>query len=162
MIIRYLLLSMLLTITGLATASDRLYVRFELKQGESIAARGNDYTTKKPHTWSKGIKSSYLRLRCEVTEPGKFKKFFSTVDHYAGTRVTHQLVGDKVEVTVSRSTVKSQRAEIHDLPKDKCENLAPVVATTTETYSFNEKECVNQTRPFGENMSFRFVIQSAR
>lgn len=157
---RFMLFIMLTALAGVATAADRFYVSFELMQDASVISRGNDYVTRKSHAWNKGLKSSYLRLRCDKSVPGKLKKMFSTVDHYAGLRVTHQMVEDMIEVTVFRSVVQNRRVEIHDLPKDKCMDLVPIVTTVTEKYSFPARVGTNEPCKFGENMTFRFKVQS--
>ena len=145
-------------LVGIAGATERYYVKFELMQDDVVINRGNDYVTNKRHTWSRGLKSSYLRLRCDKTAPGKLKKLYSTIDHFAGLRVNHQLVADRIELTVVRSTVQNRRVEIHDLPKDQCEDLAPVLTTVTETYSFPAKHGTDELRGFGETMDFRLII----
>ena len=155
-----IMLAILAATTVSTYASERFYVAFELTQDKQVINRGNDYVTKKPHTWSRGLKTSYLRLRCDYSDPGKLKKMYSTVDHFNGLGVTHQLVGDKIEVTVSRSVVQNRRSEIQDLPKNQCKDLAPIVTTVTETYSYPARAGVTDTLMFGENMNFRFVIQS--
>ena len=101
---------MLLAGVNALGAAERLYINFELLQDDVVINRGNDYVTNKPHTWSKGLKSSYIKLRCEQGEAGKFKKMFSLADHFAGLRVTHRLVENSIEVNVYRSVVQNRRA----------------------------------------------------
>lgn len=150
------------TQAAVAATAERYYIKFEIMQDDVVINRGNDYVTNKRHTWSKGLKSSYLNLRCERAEPGMLKKMFSTVDHFAGLRVTHQLVEDRIELTVVRTVVQNRRAEIIDLPKSRCEDLAPILTTVTVTYSFPATYGTNEIRGFGESMDFRFVIPQTR
>ena len=158
MIKKIAIIIMLSGLAGIVSAAERYYIKFELMQDDVVINRGNDYVTSKRHTWSRGLKSSYLRLRCAQTVPGKLKKMYSTVDHFAGLRVTHQLVADRIELTAVRSTVQNRRIEIHDLPKDQCEDLAPVLTTVTETYSYPAKYGTDELRGFGETMDFRLII----
>ena len=141
-------------------AAERLYIQFELSQKDVVINRGNDHATHKPHSWNRGLSSSYLRLRCEQVETGKFKKMYSLVDHFSGLRVTHRLVEDSIEVTVYHSVVQNRRAEIHDLPKHQCRELAPIVTVVKETYNFPAKTGLNEVRKFGENMNFRLAVKS--
>ena len=151
---------MLLVGMNTLTAAERLYIKFELLQDDVVINRGNDYVTHKPHSWSRGLKSSYLKLRCEEAEAGKAKKLFSLVDHFAGLRITHRLVEDSIEVIVYRSVVQNRRAEIHDLPKQQCRELAPIVTVVKETYNFPAKVGLHELRKFGETMNFKLIVQS--
>lgn len=160
MIIRFLLLAMLFTAAGSVRADERLYLKFELIQGGKTIERGNAIVSGKSHVWSKGVQRSYLRLRCNQSEPGKTQKLYSTVDHFSGLRVTHKLAGDTVELSVVHNDVRPRLTEIRALAKGECRDLSPVVASTTRTYSYLAKDDVDETRPFGENTSFRITIQS--
>lgn len=154
-------IALFVTLAGLASmvcAAERFYVEFELTQDGVVINRGNDHVTKKQHTWSKGLKSSYLKLRCDRTDPQKPRKTYSTVDHFAGLRVTHQLTEDRIELTVARSVVQNRRVEIHDLPKNQCEDIAPILTTVTDTYSFPAKYGTNVSYKFGETMKFRIIV----
>lgn len=157
-VIRVTLLILIAGIAEADAATKRYYINFALMQNDVVINRGNDYATTKKHTWSRGMKRSYLKLSCDKTAPGKMIKLFSTVDHFAGLRVTHQLVEDRIELTVVRSMVQDRRIEIHDLPKDQCDDLAPVLTTVTETYSFPAKHGTSEVRGFGETMDFKFSI----
>ena len=74
MISRIALLVMLCAQAGITSAAGRFFIKFELMQDAVVINRGNDYVTEKSHSWSKGLKSSYLKLRCDRTEPNKLKK----------------------------------------------------------------------------------------
>jgi len=158
--IRFLILCVLLTMGSSAHATDRLLLKFELAQGDKILYWGKTYVSGKPNTWSTGLRSSYLRLRCHLVEPGKLEKRYSTEDHFSGLRVTHRLAGGNMELTVIRSDVQARLAEIRALSKRECRDLSPVVTTTTEAYSFPAKDGVDESHPFGNNMIFRVTLQS--
>jgi len=132
MTMRLLLLGMLLTTTTYAGAVERFFsLKFELIHNPKTIERGNVIVSKEPHTWSKGLKRSYLRLRCNQLESGKTEKLLSTVDLFAGLRVTHQLVGSNIELTVVRNIVQPRMVEIRALAKNECKDLYPAVTTTT-------------------------------
>jgi len=160
MIMRFLLLGMLfLTVTS-AGADERFYLRFDLIQDALVIERGNAIVSRKPHTWSKGLRRSYLKLRCNRLESGKTEKLYSTVDHFAGLSVTHQLVGGNIELTVVRNIVQPRTIEIRALGKSECRDLSPVVTSTTQTYHFPAEGNIHEPRPFGENMTFRVTLES--
>jgi len=160
MITRVILFCIFLAMMTTASAAERFQLSFELTQGENTIERGVAFITEKPHTWKKGLRRSYLKLRCQQQESGKTQKLYSTVDHFAGLRVTHQLTGDNVELTVVRSEVQARLAEIRALSKSECKDLSPIVSTTTQTYSLLAKDGVSESRAFGENVVFRVKLQS--
>jgi len=160
MITRILLFCIFLAVISTASAAERFQLNFALTQGENTIERGVAFITEKQRTWNKGLQRSYLKLRCQQQDSGKTQKLYSTVDHFAGLRVTHQLTGDNVELTVVRSEVQARLVEIRALAKSECKDLSPIVTTTTLTYSLLAKDGVSESRPFGENMAFRVRLQS--
>jgi len=156
---RFFLPGMLLAVSAFASAAERVQLNFELTQGESKIESGRDFVSRKPHTWSKGFRRSYLQVRCQQQESGKSHKLFSTVDHFAGLLVKHKLAGDNVELTVIRSVVQPRLTEIRALGKNECRELAPVVTTASETYIFPAKDGVDKAHSFGNTMTFRVVLQ---
>jgi len=160
MMTRILLFCIFLAAMTTASAAERLQLNFELTQGENTIERGVAFITKKQRTWSKGLQRSYLKLGCRQQESGKTTKLYSTVDHYAGLRVTHKLAGDHVELTVVRDEVQARQAEIRALAKSECKDLSPIVTTTKQAYSLLAKDGVSESRAFGENMAFRVKLQS--
>ena len=159
--IRFILLGILLTIAASVNAAERFLLNLELTQGKNKIEMGRTFVSQKPHTWSKGSKRSYLKLGCHQQESGKTQKLYSTVDHFAGLRVTHQLAGNNVELTVVRNVVQPRLVEIRALAKNKCKDLSPIVTTISESYIFPAKDGIDEARPFGENMTFRVTLQSA-
>ncbi len=160
MFIRYLLFGLFLTVTATANSAERFALKVELTQGEKLIERGNSIVTRKAYTWSKGVKRSYLRLRCDLTKPGKLGKLYSTVDHFAGLRVTHQLTEDGVELTVVRTIVQPRLTEIRALAMNECKDLSPIVTSTTLSYNFPAQDGSTETRLFGTDMNFRTTLQS--
>jgi hypothetical protein len=160
MLIRHLLFGLLLTATATANSAERFAMKIELTQGEKLIERGNTIVTGKAYTWSRGLERSYLRLRCDLTKPGKLIKLYSTIALFDGLRVTHQLKGDSVELKVVRSIVQPRLTEIRALKKTECKDLSPIVTTTTLSYSFPAQDGMTETRPFGNDMMFRSVLQS--
>lgn len=154
MIIRFLLFSIFLIMTTSAIAAEQLLLDFKLTQGERNIGAGKVLVSQKLNIWSKGVKRSYLKLRCQQLKTGKVEKLYSTADHFDGLQITHQLVEGKLELIVVRNTVQPRLVEIRALSKKECRDMSPVVSTTTETYSFPAKDGINESRPFGENMTF--------
>lgn len=160
MIIRFLLFTIFLITTTSAIAAEQLLLDFKLSQGERKIEAGKVLVSQKINIWSKGVKRSYLKLRCQQLESGKTEKLYSTADHFDGLQITHQLVEGKVELIIVRNTVQPRLAEIRGLSKKECREMSPIVRTTTETYSLAVKDGINESRPFGENMTFWVNIQS--
>ena len=160
MTIRFFLLSMLLTLAASASADERFQLNFELTQDEKKIDWGRTFVSQKPHTWSKGLKRSYLKLSCKQQASGKSQKLYSTVDHFAGLLVTTQLAGDSVELTVVRNIVQPRLVEIRALAKSECKDLSPIVTKTSETYIFPAEDGIDEPRHFGENMTFRVTLRS--
>lgn len=153
-------IGILLTVPFSANASDRFVLDFRITQGESKVVSGKALVSQKMNTWSRGVKRSYLKLRCQQQKSGSTEKLYSTVDLFDGLQITHQLVGSKLELTVVRSSVQPRLLEIRALSKHECGDLSPIVTNTTESYSFSAKDGVNETRSFGELMTFRANIQT--
>ena len=110
--------------------------------------------------WSKGLKRSYLKLRCNLNESGRLQKFYSTVDYFSGLRVTHQLAENEVVLTVVRTVVQPRLTEIRALAKNECKDLSPIVTTTTLSFSLPAVDGNTESRPFGEDMIFRTALLS--
>jgi hypothetical protein len=157
--IYFLLSGVLLTAATSVLADDQFLVNFKhVKEGRGLE-RGNVLVSEKPHTWSKGLKRSYLKLRCQQTETGKARKLFSTVDHFAGLSLRHQLTGNNIELVVVRTTVKPVLAEIHALPKNECKDMSPIVTTISQKYSFIAVDGAKESRPFSEKSEFQVTIK---
>ncbi len=159
MLKRLLALSLFLTTGTLVYAGNPYVLNFDLSSNDKQVYRGEINVSNKPHTWSKGLQRSYLRLRCQQQESGKIEKLYSTVDHFAGFRVTHQLVEKNVKITATHSTIQPRLTEIRALPKGECMDLSPIVTTTTEVYSLPAKETVDESLSFGKNMRFNVKLQ---
>lgn len=156
---RLLVLSMFLATGALVYAGSPYVLNFDLSSNHNQVYRGEINVSNNTHTWSKGLQRSYLRLRCHPQESGKMEKLYSTVDHFAGFRVTHQLVEKNIEITATYSNVQPRLVEIRALPKGECMDLSPVVSTTTEVYSFPAKEGVDESLPFGKGMVFNVKLR---
>lgn len=162
MIVRFLLFGLFLTVTTSVFATEQLLINFELVRGSNPPERGTILVSEKPHSWSKGLKRSYLRLRCQQTEAEIIQKLYSTEDHFAGLRVSHQRVANNVELTVVRTDVKPRLAEIRALPKNECKELSPIVTTATQHYSFSLIDDARETWQFSEDSTFRVTGQLMR
>lgn len=157
--IRFLLFAILLTTVTSVSAVEQFLVKFEHVKDGSMLERGNILVSQALHTWSKGLKRSYLKLRCQQMEAGKIQKLYSTVDHFAGFSVSHQLVGNNIELKVERSVVKPRLAEIHALPKNECKDMSPIVTTVSQSYSFPAIDGTKESQPFRENTTFQVTIK---
>jgi len=160
MITRLLLLGVLLNTMTSASAAERFSLKFDLTQDEIVIERGSTLVSQKQRTLSKGLKRSYLKLRCNLKESGKTEKLLSTVDHFAGLLVTHQTAENEVVLTVVRTVVQPRLVEIRALEKHECKDLSPIVTTTTLSFSMPAEDGKTESRPFGENMNFRATLQS--
>lgn len=148
----------LLFVPFAAHASGQMQLRFELTQGENKIGWGAALVTKQRSTWSKGLTRSYLQLHCKE-QAGKVKKHFSTVGHFAGLSVTHQWLGDQLEITVIRDWVQPRLSEIQALSKDQCETLLPILTTIKKTYRIPAQDGLDKDYAFGENMKFRVKLR---
>lgn len=158
--LRFLLLAILLSIGSSAHAAERFLMDFEFTAGDKIIDRGKAIVSQKKYTWSKGIERSFLKLSCRQNRSGKMEKVFSTVDYFTGLKVTHQLVGKNLELNVMRNVVQPRLTEIRALPKGECQELSPLVTTTTKTYHFPAKHGANESRPFDDHTTFKARFQS--
>ncbi|MFT6900121.1 MAG: hypothetical protein ACJAXS_000276 [Colwellia sp.] len=158
MFIRLLFTGVLFGLSQQISATDKLIVNFELMQDKSLQSQGNVLITSKLTTWNKGLRSSYLQLKCRKLENGKTEKLFSSIDYFDGLKVTHQMLNDEVELTVVHSRVRPQAIEIHKLPDDECKDMSPIVTTTVETYKFKAKKSLTESYSFGKNMTFSYSL----
>lgn len=157
--LRFLLLVALFAITISAHAADRFLMDFELLQGDKLIERGKAIVSQKQYTWNKGIQRSFLQLSCQRTASGKLEKVYSTVEYFTGVSVTHQLLEETIEFTVLRRVVQPRLAEIRALSADECEELSPLVATTTQTYRLPTTSNGEASFDFGKEMSCRVKLQ---
>jgi len=158
MIIRFLLTSLLLSAATTALADNQLQLAFDLTQGGNLLERGMVFVSKEQHTWSKGRKSSYLKLSCQKPTSGKIQKLYSTEDLFDGLRIKHRLVENNVVLTVFHNIVQPRLNEIRALAKSECRDIAPMVTTTSQTFRFIVKVDHKDSHPFGENMIFKTRI----
>ena len=159
MYIRFLSLSLLLTTVTSAISAERFQMNFELTQNGKILKWGRTIVTTKPHTLSKGLKSSYLKLSCRTQESGKIQKSLASVDLFAGMHIAHQIIGDKVELKVIKITVQPRLKEIRALTKNDCKDMSPIITSTTHSYSLPSEKGINESRAFGEGMIFRASLR---
>ena len=160
MLIRFLLLVTRLSTGVSVNAADLWLLRFELNQDKYRVEVGTAYVSQKPGSWSKGFKRRYLKMHCQQLPTGEIQKQYSTKDYFAGLQVSHQLDDNTIVLTVVRTTVKPSLARIQALSENECKNLSPIVTTTTETYRFDAKKGMDESRPFGKSMTFRATLQA--
>lgn len=160
MITRFLLFGFLLTTMTCVSATERFSLKIDLTQSEKVVERGMALVSPKRRTWSRGLQRSYLKLRCNRLESGEMEKLLSTVDHFAGLRVTHQLTENEVVLSVVRTVVQPRQLEIRALAKNECKELSPIVTTTTLSFRLPAEDGKSESRPFGEKMVFRATLHS--
>jgi len=119
---RLLLFGILLTISISAYAAEQFQMNFTLNMGDKKIYGGRSIISQKTHSWSNGLRSSYLKLSCQRQDSGKIKKLYSTEDHFAGLRVTPKLMKEKIELTVIWDQARSRLPEIRKLQKDECKD----------------------------------------
>ena len=157
---RYLLFGICLMMTNPLVAAERFLVNFDLFKGKSLIESGRLLVSEKPKTWSKGLKRSYLKLTCHKNESGRVEKRYSNVDHFSGFKVKHRIVDNTVELIAERSSVKPRLIEIRVVAKNECKELAPIVTTTRQTYSYPAMGVISESRPFDDKMTFQVTIKS--
>jgi len=158
MLIRILFIAVLLIVGNAVGAKERLMINFELMQDKVIVEQGFVLVTSTLRGWNKGMQTSYLKLTCKPLANGKVEKLFSTVNLFDGLKVTHQKLGDSIELTVVLNNVTSRFNEIHNLPANQCKDMSPVLTTTVETYQFDTKKGVLESRAFGDSMIFTHTV----
>lgn len=158
MLIRILFVGVLL-LSHTVESKERLMINFELMQDKVMVEQGFVLVTKRLRGWNKGMQASYLKLTCKPLANGKVEKLFSTINYFDGIKVTHQKVGDTIELMVKRSKVTSRFTEIHNLPTNQCKDMAPVITTTVENYTFGTQKGVTESRPFGSSMTFNYNVK---
>ncbi|MBC8210685.1 MAG: hypothetical protein H8E21_06410 [Gammaproteobacteria bacterium] len=158
MITRLNLVLLMLLSAGTVQANEVMLLDFKLSQGDELIEQGRLNVTREPHTWSKGVKRSYLRLRCEKESSGKLSKLYSTEDHFHGITLTHRVSAKKVVIKLERNLVQPRLIEIRALGKNECREMSPVVTTTSENYSLPATDNVSEKFNFGDKMSFSVVL----
>ncbi len=159
MMLRLMLLGIFIISTTTVSAGERYMMSFTLTQGEKKIEEGKSFVSQKRHTWSKGLKRSYLQLNCNPRATVDGRKLFSTVNHFNGLSITHHLEANNLKLTVVRNVVEPRLSDIRALPKDECRNISPQVNTITQTYTFPVKNATPEPRPFGENMTLKVNLQ---
>ncbi|TMM47715.1 hypothetical protein [Colwellia ponticola] len=158
MSIRLVFIGLLFIVSTAVDAKERLMINFELMENKTMIEQGSVLVTKKLKGWNKGMQTSYLKLACKPLANGKVEKLYSTINFFDGLKVTHQQVGDTIELMVKRSKVTSRFTEIHNLPANQCKDMVPVLTTTVETYQFGIKKGIKDSRPFGDSMTFHYHV----
>ena len=114
-----------------ANANNLLAIKFELIQDKKITVSGNTFVSQEKSTWRKGYKQRFLKLNCQQLPSGDINKQISSENHFAGLRISHQIVGDYIELNVERNIVKSRIKEIQALDNKTCKNLSPIITNQT-------------------------------
>lgn len=159
MFIRILFVGLLLIVSTAVDAKERLMINFELIQGKVVVDKGSVLVTKKLKGWNKGMQASYLKLACKTLANGKVEKLYSTINYFDGVKVTHQKIGDTIELMVKRSKVTSRFTDIHKLSANQCKDMAPVLTTTIENYTFGTQKGITESRAFGDSMTFNYNVK---
>jgi hypothetical protein len=160
MITRLKLLLLTLLVAGTVQANEVMLLDFKLSQGDQAIEHGRLNVTREPNIWSKGIKRSYLKLRCEKESSGKLSKLFSTEDHFHGITLTHRISAQKVFIKLEQNLVQPRLIEIRALGRNECREMSPVVTTTSENYSLPAKDNVSEKFRFGDRMNFEVMLNS--
>ena len=158
MIIRLFLMTIFFTSPMSANAAERYILDFKLLKGEKKIESGKFFVTQKQHVWSKGLKRSYLKSRCEKLASGKTLKSLTLANHFSGMSITHQLEGNKINIKVVRNVVQPRLTEIRALGKTECKDIAPDVSTVSQNYSFSASPGLNESLVFGEGITFQIKL----
>lgn len=158
MFARLLSIGVLIFISSVACANERLAIQFTLMLDEALIHKGSILVSPKISGWNKGLKKSYLKLRCKELPDGSIEKSLSTVDLFDGLQLTQQKINDSIELNVVLSNVKPRLLEIKKLAKNECVDLSPVVTKTTEKYNFVATKGTKEPQLFGTSMIFKANI----
>jgi len=161
MIKPFLILGLLLSF-GSANAKNLLSLKFELIQNNKSIEKGNTFVSQEKSTWKKGYTQRYVKLNCKQLPSGKIEKQIASEDHFSGLRVSHQIIGEYIELQVDRIIIKPRLKEILALPKKDCQNLVPIISKQTESYRFLATSGIDETRLFNDNLKLRVMIRSIR
>lgn len=149
-----------LFLAGETLASERFILKFELPISKSKTEKGMIIVSPKAFTWNHGLERSYLTLECETLKPGKQRKQYGTEEHFTGLKVTHKLIDQDIELTVTYTTGIPRLKEIRALADEECKELKPIISTTHETYRFPAINGLKKSFPFGETMQFHIKLQT--
>jgi len=158
MLIRILFLAVCLAPSFTAVAADQLLLDFKILQAERKIEQGKIMVTDKKHVWSRGLKRTYVKIRCVENSTGKIHKSYSMVDLFSGVRVTHQLDSNQIKLSVVRTTVQPRLQEIRALEKNECKDLSPIVNTISQDYTLPLNIDTNHQQAFGDKMIFQMSI----
>jgi len=162
MIKQLLLSGILLTTVIPVYAKNLLLIKFELIQDGKRIESGSTFISQMINTWKKGYAQRYIYLNCHQLPSGKIEKQISTKAHFAGLRMTHQIVDQNIELHIDRTTVKSRLKELRALDKKSCETLAPLVVKKAVSYRFPATSGVDEIRNFDKNMKLRVTVHTIR
>jgi len=158
MIMRLLLITIFLTSPAYVNAAERFILDFKLLQENKPVESGKFFVTQKQHVWSKGLKRSYLTSRCEKLASGKTSKSLTLATHFSGMQITHQLEGNKINLTVVRNVVQPRLTEIRALGKDECKDISPDVSTVSQNYSLPATPGMNDSQIFGKDITLHIKL----
>lgn len=142
-------------------ATERFFLKFEFMTGNKIVNKGNAIVSSTKKTWQKGLQRSFLTLSCHKNETdGTIEKIYATIDHFTGLEVTHQLVGDIVELRVVKTVGIPRLTEIRALHDGECKDLSPLFTTTTQEYRLPVSSDVEDVHKFDEKTILRTKLQA--
>lgn len=159
MFIHWFSFSLLLAVPIMANAAERYILDFQIYQGETKVEAGKTFVTVKSHTWSKGLKRTYMKMQCEQAKSGEKQRLLLLEDHFGGWRLTYQLVGNDVQLSVVRNVVTSRLTEIRAVPKNECRNILPQITTSTQSYLFPAKSGKSEYSLFDGSLTLRLNLQ---
>ena len=157
MFIRSLFSALFLMSSFSVASADQFFLDFTINQGDRKNEGGKFFVSNNQYVWSKGTKRTYAKVRCMKKSSGQHQSF-SMLDLFSGVRITHELDGGEVKLTVVRNTVQPVLKELRSLAKDECRELSPIVTTTTQQYSFPAKTSKGIQYAFGEKYTFNVKL----
>ena len=137
---------------------ERFFVHFTLLDSGQEIERGTLITSAKRKTWTKGLKRSFLRLTCQEDAKGTVSKHFSTEDHFSGLLITHQHVGNHLQLQLTRTDVVPRATEIKQLKKQECRELAPLVTQVQAAFDLEARDVKAASLSIGEGLIFQYSI----
>lgn len=138
-------------------ADERILLSFELTQNGKPVSSGTTIISTKMQSWSKGLKRSYIQLKCKK-HGDKTVRSYSTVEHFHGLVITHQQQGDTVSLDLTNTTVVPSFSEISKLKPEECRDLKPTLTHFHSRLELPAENAAGKEKSLDEGYLFRYTL----
>ena len=159
---RLFILLLLALLPGMLPASERFIIKFELVQAGKTIEKGSTFVTPRQNVWRKGYKRTYLALNCVKQANNQTEKRITSVDHFAGLLITHQIIGNQIALEVEYSQVTPKLNEIRNLPDNICREIKPDVSKQNLSATVDAKNGIEAQFNTEDGSIFQIKVQSIR